>query len=274
MINQVEVRSALGQLLTLVLTDTADGLIVEEIDGLDPVKATLTSSTSATTPGARFQSSRREARNIILTLGLDPDFVNTSVRDLRNQLYQFFMPQSQVSLRFFMSDGVTVDISGRVESFDSALFVQEPKAVISIMCFEPDFVALEPTFVPGATVENTDEVLITLPAAAVETGIRLTLNVDREVNEFTIYHRAGDNVVRSLDFAAPLVADDILTISTVTGSKGANLTRDAVTSSILYGVSPQSNWIQLQPGENHIRVFAVGLPIPYTIEYTTRLGAL
>lgn len=272
MISQVEVRSSLGQLLTLELESTEDGLVVQSIDGLDPVQATLVSSSFAAFDGAQYQSARRETRNILITLGLDPDYVTTSVRDLRNQLYRFFMPKSQVGLRFFLDD-LTVEIQGRVESFESVLFSSEPKVVISIVCFDPDFVELEPVEVEGDTVDDLTETLITYDGS-VEVGIKLTLEVDRTLEEFTIYARAGDDVTRSADFAIDLEADDILVVNTVTGSKAVTLTRASVSSSVLYGMSPQSNWIELFPGDNYIRVYAEGLPIPYTIEYTPRYGGL
>ena len=77
-----------------------------------------------------------------------------------------------------------------------------------------------------------------------------------------------------MDFAGSLIADDVLVINTITGSKGATLTRAAVNSSVLYGVSAQSTWLELEPGENYIRVYATGAAIPFTIEYTNRHGGL
>jgi len=273
MITKIEVRSALGQLLTLELDTTDDGLIVQDIDGLDPVKATLVSSSFAQLDGGLYQSSRRELRNIVMTIGLEPDYSTTSVRDLRNQLYVFFMPKSAVNLRFFMEDDLVASIDGRVETFDTILFTKEPKVVISLICFDPDFVDLTPVQVLGDTVETTDEITVQYDGT-VPTGILFSLMVDRTLEEFTIYHRAGDDVVNTLDFAANLEADDILVINTVTGSKAVSLTRSSVVSSLLYGMSPQSIWIELQPGVNYIRVFAVGAAIPFSIDYTTRYGGL
>jgi hypothetical protein len=71
-----------------------------------------------------------------------------------------------------------------------------------------------------------------------------------------------------------LVAGDVLSINTVTGSKGATLTRAGVESSVLYGISPQSSWLELMPGVNTIRVYATGAAIPLSIEYINRYGGL
>lgn len=273
MLTLVEVRSSQGSLLSLPLEDVSDGLILQDVEGLDPVKATIVSSSFAGMDGSQYQSSRREDRNLILKLDLEPDYITSSVRDLRKRLYKYFMPKSYVSLRFYDSDGLTVDISGRVESFESPLFTNEPEVSISILCFDPDFIDLTPVELNGMTTSGTTETLITYDGS-VETGILFTLNLDRNLTEFTFYHRPPDGTLRSMEFAASLVAGDVLKISTVAGNKGANLNRSNSDSSILYGISPQSNWIELMQGDNYIRVYAEGIPIPYNITYTNRYGGL
>lgn len=273
MLSKVEVRGAQGNLLTLLLEDVVEGLLVEEIEGLDPVKATIVSSSFATMDGAQYQSSRREARNIKIKLGLEPDPTVDTVRTLRKRVYDFFMPKAPVDLRFFMEDGLTVDIAGRVESCDTPMFAEEPTVDISIINFDPDFLKLTPTVLTGSTTATTTETLVAYDGT-VETGIEFVLSVDRTIGEFTIYHRLPNDEVRSLDFSAALVSGDVLKISTVTGNKGATLTRSSVTSPIMYGISPQSNWTELASGDNHIRVYAEGAAIPYTIQYVTRYGGL
>jgi Phage tail protein. len=273
MLTMVEARTPQGTLLGISLEDVTDGIIVADIEGLDPVKATIVSSSFARLDGVQYQSSRREARNIKLKLGLEPDYINNTVSDIRQRLYQFFMPKREVNLRFITSTGLSVDISGRVESFESPLFTKEPQVDISVVCFDPDLV--DPTLVEvsGLTTADTTESLVTYEGS-VETGITFVLNVDRVISEFTFYHRPPDNTLRSLEFATPLEAGDVLTISTIAGSKGATLKRAGVDSSVLYGISPQSNWIELMPGDNNIRVYAEGLGIPYDIEYVNKYGGL
>lgn len=274
MLTLVEVRNIAGTLLSLQLDDVSDGFVVQNIRGLDPVKATLISSDYAQQDGAQYHSARRDMRNIVITMGLEPQNPFTAtVKSLRTQLYSFFMPKSLVELRFIDSGGLTVTISGRVESFETPLFAEESVVNISILCFDPDFQELTSETVTGDTVSDTTETLVTYDGT-VETGLIFVLNVDRTEDAFTIYHRAPSGVITSMDFAGSLLADDVLTINTITGTKGAVLTRTAVDSSVLYGVSAQSTWIELQPGENYIRVYATGDPIPWEITYTNRYGGL
>lgn len=273
MLIKVEVRNPAGTLLTLMLDDDSSGYIVEGIEGLDPVKATLVSSSFANLDGSQFQSARRENRNIIVKIDLRPDFVTQTVRGLRQALYSFFMTKSEVSLRFYDSDGTIVNIMGRVESCETALFSQEPRVDVSIMCFDPDFLEMDSIVVSGSTVSTTTEFDINYDGT-VESGILFELNLNRSLSDFTIYHRAPDGIIRQLNFSAALLSGDKLTISTVTGNKYINLLRSGTTSSLLYGMPPQSAWIELQPGLNHLRVYAVGAAIPFTITYAVRHGGL
>lgn len=273
MITMMEVRTLQGTLLSLPLDDASSGISVQNIDGLDPVKATIVSSSFAGMDGEQYQSSRREFRNITMTLGLEPDYVANSVRDLRAQLYNFFMPKSQIILRFYTDDGLTVDIMGRVESFTSPLFTSTPKADISIICFDPDFVGIDPVVLSASTVSTMVNSHLNYEGS-IETGFVFKLNVNRALSEFTIYNTPSDNTVRTLDFSASLISGDVLTISTVSGNKSVLLTRSGITTSVLYGMSAQSNWIEFFPTDNFYRIYAVGAAIPYTITYTPRYGGL
>lgn len=276
MLTRVEARTRQGTLLSLPLEDVLNGYIVEEIEGLGPVKATLVSSSVANEDGEQELSSRREARDIKLKLGLEPDYQTTTVRSLRQRLYSFFMTKRQVFLRFIDDDGLEVDIVGRVETCEPSIFSNEPAMDISVHCYNPDFVVPLPTTLSGVTVETSSAADITEIEydGTVDTGIVVTLEVNRTESALTIYNLGPDDVLRQLDFSAPLVAGDKVRISTVAGAKGAILTRAGVESSVLYGVSPQSNWIKLMEGTNRFRVYATGAPIPYTLEYLTRYGGL
>lgn len=276
MLTKVEVLTEQGVLLTLPLQDITQGYSVQDIDGLDPVKATIVSSSFAQMDGEQYQSSRREKRNIILTLGYEPDYAVGTVQDLRKKLYSFFMPKQRVLLRFFQTGEPVVQIYGRVESLVSPKFAKEPQAVISVICFDPDFYNPTPTILNGNTTSGTIETNHTY-GGSVETGVIFRLLVNRStLTEFTIYHRPPDDSLRQLDFsvATPLLTGDVLSISTIPGNKYATLTRGGVSTSLLFGVSPQSNWIQFFPGINKYRVFATGAAIPYQIEYTPKFGGL
>ena len=273
MLNQVEIRTSQGGLLTLSLYDDSSGIIVQNIDGLDPVKATLVSSSFAQQDGTQYQSSRRESRNLKFTLGLEPDYTVDTVRGLRDRIYGFFMPKMPVELTFIRDDGLSVVINGRVESLETPMFTDAPAVDVSIMCFDPDFIDPDGVHISGASTAGSTPIDVTYNGS-VETGIQFKLFVNRSMSAFTIYHQASDGSMRTLDFVGSLSAGDVVTINTVSGSKYAKLTRGGVDSSVLYGVSPHASWIELLPGTNHIRVYATGAGVPFTIDYISRYGGL
>ena len=273
MLTKVEIRTRRGSLLSLPLDDISSGYIVEEVQGLEPVKATLVSSSFSGMDGEYFHDGRRESRNIKFKLGFAPDPSLNTVWDLRARLYGFFMPKSEVFLRFFMSDGLTVDISGRVETCDAPMFTQEPVADISIICHKPDLVDLTPVVIPGLSTGSSLATQVDYDGS-VSTGIVFTLTVDTAMDSFTIYHTPPDEDIRTLQFEGDLLVGDMLTISTVPGQKSVTVLRSGVPTSMLYAVSPESNWLELMPGTNYVRVYSEGAGRPYTIEYLNRYGGL
>jgi hypothetical protein len=259
--------------MTFELNDITDGIALRDVRGLDPVKATLVTSSSAQSDGTQYHSAKRGDRNLIVQLDLVPDYVTTSVEDLRDRLYDFFMPKTEVKLKLYRHTGLVVDISGRIETCESPLFAKDPEMDISIICFNPDFVDLTEVEFTGDTTSGSDVDTLVYPGN-IETGVKFVLDVNRNLTEFTIYHTRPDGIVRSTDIAVSMVTGDTLEINSIRGQKGVFLTRAGTKTSVLYGMSAQSAWMELLKGENDIRVYAEGAAIPYTITYTTKYGAL
>ena len=273
MITKIEARSPSGGLLSIELEDSSTGFIIKDVDGLDPVKASFVSSSYASMDGSQYQASHREARNLLLKIDLDPDYSTTSVYDLRKTLYNYFMPKSEVELRFYLDSGITVNLNGRVETFESPLFVRDPTVTIGLLCFDPDFIDLTPTVVSESTVDDQTNFTVSYDGT-VDTGTLFELAIDRTLSEFTIYHQTPDGTLKTIDFAGSFVAGDVLKVSSVRGDKYVILNRGGTDSYVLYTKSPQSGWLELQNGSNLLRVYAVGAAIPFTITYYTRYGGL
>lgn len=272
-LQQLDITNSRGAVLSLQMEQDESSYQINSIDGLDPGKATLVSSSSASQDGETYQSGKRPARNIKLKLDFDPDFSPKSYSELRNDLYTWFMPKSRITLRFFLSTGLYVDIDGVVESMDSPLFSDDPDATISIMCYNPDFVDGRLASLPGFTVNDTTATTIDYPGT-VEAGTVLTLNLNRAASGFSIYNVDEGAKLQQLDFSGDLLTGDTVIVSSLQGNKGITRVRAGVSSSILYGRSSQSSWINLAEGVNEFRVYAIGDPIPYTLEYAVRYGGL
>lgn len=282
LLKALKVTNAKGSVLDLPLEVVSGGFFVKDISGLGPVKATLVSSSFASLDGEQYHSSKREARNIVVKLGLDPDHGLYSVYDLRAELYTFFMPKTRAKLSFHMfnkfsesilTQAFDVEIFGRIESFEVDLFTKEPSVDLSIMCFEPRFVDPEPVIFEGNSVTDLTETTLTYEGSE-ETGMIFEFEAHGAVPDLTVYHRPPDQSLKSLYFTEPMIAGDILTISTITGAKTVTLKRDGVEHGMLHRLSTQSNWLELMPGENVFRVYSEGTISPYTIEYTNKYGGL
>lgn len=272
MLNLVEVRTDQGLLLSLPLFDPSDGYMVRDIDGLDPVDAVLTYSSMVSQDDELFQSSKRVKRNIVLKLGYEPDYANTTVKSLRDRLYSFFMPKGQVSLRFYSDDMPTVEIRGRVEKMNAPLFAKDPEATISIICPKSSFVG-ETHIIEGFSTAGSGEIVVNY-TGSIETGGILRVAPKRSFTTFTMQNRLSGSEVLSQEFVFPLQADDILEINSVPLQKGAKLTRGPSLTSVLFGVSPFGKWIELHPGVNKLRMSAAGSPIPWSFQYANKYGGL
>jgi hypothetical protein len=254
------------------MEDVTNGLYIEDIDGLGPVKATIASTSFANMDGAQFQSAYREARNLVFKLGLEPDYTTQTVQQLRNLVYRFFRPKTSISLRLFVDD-LELDTSGVVETCEPSIFSREPVMDISVICHNPDLIDLEEQTLTGDSVSNSDEELIEYVGTE-DTGFIFTMTFDRDESEVTIYQRPPDEVTRRMDLSATFLTGDILTVSTVPGDRYVRVNRGGVVSSFLFAKSAQSPWLVLTEGDNYIRVYATGDPIPYEIKYMTRYGGI
>lgn len=273
MLTKIEVDDLQGHTLLLPLQGSTSGYTIKEIAGLDPVKATIVFSQFAQLDGSQFQGSRRENRNIVLTVAMEPYSGGLTVRELRAALYAYFMPKMTVNMKFYNDNVLTSSIQGQVETCEAPLFSKDPELAVSIMCFDPNFSAPASTTVNGTTVATSVEKLILYPGT-VEVGYLLTLNVNRSVAGFTIYNRRPSGAAATLDFTLALLAGDVVKINTTSRNKYATLTRTGITTSVLYAISTSSKWAPLYPGNNYIRLLATGATIPYTLEYTAKYGGL
>lgn len=274
MITQVHAESNQGSLLVMELANIHTGIFLKEIEGLDPVKASIVTASFPTGTGTQYQASKREERDIKIKLGIEPDYISEEPRDVRNRLYQWFMPKTWVDLTFIdENNGAEYIIRGMTETFEAPLFVREPGADIVVRCFESDFVDPILKTINGNTVSNTLNSTFDYDGT-VESGFVFQLNVDRAVDELTLYNITPWGLNRQLDFSGSMIAGDILTIDSREGQKAIRLTRSGVSTSLLYGKSPQSAWIDLWPGSNQFRAYAEGAPIPYVITYYNRHGGL
>lgn len=245
---------------------------IRDISGLDPIDGSVTSSDNAGHFGVQYQGIQGGARNIVLTLGLEPDFASDTVASLRLSLYRFFSIGSLVRMRFISTHLPTVEILGYVETCTAPMFVQTPFAQVSIVCTDPSFVGVTPVVVNG---NSSDAVATPISYLGSDpSGFVLTIAADRALSGFTIQNSAPE--AESLAFTFNIASGKFARASTVYGDKYAIISDTAVGagSSIMRGLVAGSVWPELKPGNNDLLVNISGAAVPWTLTYTERYGGL
>lgn len=277
MITKVEAENASGATLAFFIGGDGSGFTVQSIEGLDPVKADVTSTGFAQLDGAQYQGARRGVRNIVMSVGLEPFSRDMStVRELRDILYNYFMPKTTVKLRFFEGATVIGRTEGMVESCETSIFSKDPLVTISILCFDPAFYGANPWSQGIATVDiaSTEEFELNV-LGNLETGYTLTIEADRtHTSGFTLQNRRPDGTIYTMEFEVDVEDGDILVLSTQPNDKFIKLTHAGITESVLWGVTAQSKWAPLYPGPNFLRLRAEGASMPYYVVYTPKYGGL
>lgn len=275
MLTRVDVTNVTGGTLALPMAASSPGYIIKEIDGLGPVKATLTSTSLAQVDGAQLQGSRRDTRNITAKLGFAPDYKTNTIQALRQNLYGYLLPKANITLGFYMDGVLYATTAGTVENLDdTSRFSIDPEMDLSVLCFDPDFTAPAPIVVNGTTVTNTTMSGITY-AGSSDAGLIFTLHVNTSLTSFTLYNTRPDNTSQKIDVTGlTLISGDVVTVNTMPGMKSVVLNRSGTKTSLLYGVDPSSTWFSLRNGTNLFRCTTSSAGIPYTVSYTQKYAGL
>ncbi len=256
-----------------------DPIQVLGITGLEPVKAEVSSSPLATSRGETPQGSSVGKRNIVMTLGLNPDWAEQTMTSLRHQLYRYFMPQQWTKLRFFSDELPVLDIEGTVESFEPNLFSQDPEIQISVLCHKPDFIEPDATIYNGVVDNGTLELEFEY-IGTVDTGFELRVDQTADNVSYT-----GDVELTLLSPTEPqiFVAEGViidgsqyLKVSTTPGRKRLQVVSmvDGEETNILAKMSDESVWPILKPGMNVLSVAAAEPGQAWTMAYFNRFGGL
>jgi hypothetical protein len=208
-----------------------------------------------------------------MKIGLEPDYDALTVSGLRSNLYDYMMTKAVVGMNFYIDGALFAHTTGTMETLDNNMFSDDPEMDASIICYDPDFYGPDVVIVDGSTVADTTTQTITY-GGTTDAGIIFTLNVDRDIAGFSLYNTKPDGTSQIYDFEAALVSGDVVTITTIPRKKSAIKVTSGTPSSVLAGVQPASDWINLGKGDNTFRAQVSGAAIAYTIQYTPKYGAL
>jgi hypothetical protein len=252
---------------------------IRNIDGLDPVKASVNTSPYGSVDGASYVGSGVDTRNIVLTLHPSPNWDTWSYESLRRLLYSYFMPKRQTRLVFFSDDMIPVEISGIVESVGVNIFSKDPELIVSIICPDPYFTALNPTVKTGRTGPAGTAPIIIDYEGNIETGIHVEVtSVSAEPAPADIAIQIGDPLITYFAVAAAVNTNMYFEMSSLPMKKFVqNVTiGTGVITNLLSKVHVQegSLWPTLQPGENEFSVITDVGHHDWELTYYERFGGL
>ena len=161
MIKSVTITNYLGESLKINLSEQnpKHGLLVTKIDGIGPVKANINKTDLATSDGSKFNSSKLQERNVVLTLRfvestpeLTDNYVETTynIENTRQRTYRYFPAKRECTLSI-ETDNRNARVVGYVESNEPDIFSPEEGCQISIICPDPYFYSNAVGYSPHVT---------------------------------------------------------------------------------------------------------------------------
>lgn len=275
MIKTLKVTNYLGDSLIVKMGGSDNsGLLIKQIDGLGPSKATINMSTNSTSDGGTFNSSYVNSRNIVLNFKY---LENQTIELSRKNSYKYFPIKKQVKLEF-TTDSNSVEIYGFVESNEPNIFSKSEETQISIICPDPYFYSLynyltifygvESNFkfefsnesltenlIEFGIIQNTNQNNVYYDGDA-ETGVYIEMKATGNASNITIYNlKTRTLMALNSDKIVELTGSDIINgdqifISTVQNNKYITLFRDGQYINILNALDKNSNWFVLSRGDN------------------------
>ena len=286
MLTQVEVVSAFNALLELPLSADLirdNPFQIKDISGIGPVKANINTTPFASSKGEYFSGSSSTKRNIVLTVGCNPNWEDLSMSNLRTDvLYQYFMPEQEIFLRFISTHMPNVIIHGYVESCEVNPFSKDPELQVSVICPQPDFVASLATLVTGATSDGTFANLTEIEYEGnVPTGFDLSITSSVALAAYTgpflvknILNILGTQETLEIQPSTLVDSTHTLEIGTVDGNKYVRKLVSGSYTSILSMLTAASVWPKLRNGDNRFGVQTSVSGLTWQMYYFARYGGI
>ena len=279
MLNKVQVYSSLAGVGTITLDPSGspetDFVQVKHVDGLDPMKANINLLSYGAIDGDAFLGSHVPSRNIVLTLGPNPDVATWSYESLRQLLYAYFMPKNSVQLVFDSDEVGVVQITGIVEDNLANQFSKEPEYIVSIICLDPFFTAVTPETLDGTAVGEGGAFETISYEANVPTGIRLRVDDNgSDTTRVRVYFgNTGTDWFDVLAAVTSSVYFDMNSRPLRKAVREVGLVNGIITSR-LSEVSNDSKWPAIFPGDNQFNVVTDGGGQDWHLEYFKRYGGV
>jgi hypothetical protein len=285
-VTKVEVYTSKQDVDTLEIVDAnrpdLDFLHVVNIEGLDPVTASVSSTALPFTDVGVISGEEVPARNIVLTVSPDPDWSTFKPEELRVILYQYFTPKSTVKL-VFTTEELTypVEIYGEVEACEYNQYSEGATYQISIICPDPYFTSTHEETVTGTAISfdswPPDPEAPIVIDSQIPIGFRVTLADGYETGE--LYIQVGDPSVSTFHMSV-VENPNPNTFEMDSRSLHKKARTIAVDTGIFTNLlgkiesGYQSIWPILQPGSNIFAVMGDVAGNDWVVKYFNRYTGL
>lgn len=284
MLTEVKAYSSWLSAPTLLLDDNGraetDLVQIRDIQGLDPVKASVNTSPFGSVDGEAYIGSSVSSRNIVLTVGINPNWGSWSYESLRRLLYEYFMPKRLVKLVFISDDIVPVEISGVVESAEINQFSKDPEFVVSVICPDPYFTAVDPEVVTGNSVRpGASGAPIIIYEGTIEAGMHVQVTQSSGATPTFIGIQIGEEpaVIAYFNVTTTVNPTNYFELNSVPTKKfvqNVDLSTGVITSLLSKVVREGSEWPIFQPGSNEFAVITDAGVQDWELSYFERFGGL
>jgi hypothetical protein len=254
-----------------------DPIQIKNIDGLGPVKASISSTAFGAYDGEAFTGASVGKRNIVITVGLNPDWETQTMEELRGLLYAYFQPKVPARLRFTSTHLPLCQIDGYVESMEPNIFSKDPEVQVSVVCLKPDFVAVETTIITGLTGDGVTFETFDYEGSS-PTGFVLEVEggVVWSDGIMEVFLKSPLPQVFTL-IDASIGHGSNLQLSSIVGDKYVRLynTTDGSVVNLLDTMQSTSDWPELTPGENDLAIITNAIvPQDWSLTYSARFVGL
>lgn len=286
MIYKIVVRNPKNEILEMdIRHPEKSGINVKNITGISPVGAEIYSTPFGSLDGGVYVGSRVPSRNVVLTLGMYEEKTATeeikSIEDARLKMYNFFRIKDWVNLVFYTSNRI-LQLLGYVESADTDIFSKDETATVSILCIDPwfyssdwsaiSFAGVKPLFTfPFSSKEGSiiphEKIIFGSISIDTRTDIMYNGDIQTGFNMYINFHGTNFHNIYFYNMGTrermniytdqietitgtPLGPGDELLISTISGSKSANLLRNGDYTNVISMIDKNADWFQLTKGNN------------------------
>lgn len=203
MLEKVTVTNIYGQKLEMELRHPEkSGYAVTGITGIQPVDVDIKTSQFVSGKRFRYNTGFHKLRNVgINIIFYEYNNAHKRIETLRDELYEYFMTNSFVTLTFCKS-GLYYSISGVVDKNQPTIFSQATGASISITCPELWFYSSDENGNYIKSEFNGDNSLLSLPISTYfPTGMKSAGTAFDELTEKKAIQRIGVVDLGTLDWA-------------------------------------------------------------------------